>query len=342
MTQHPPVPAPLRLASLRDGSRDGRLVLVDTELERCFPVPHIASHLQAALDRWDTLHPVLEAERRRLDAGCWAGAEPFDAARCLAPLPRAYQWADASCYRNHARLMYRWRKEPIPPRYEDEPLVYQGGSDVMGGPTEPLVAVDEAHQVDLEAEVGVITTDVPMGTRAADAERHIALVVLINDVSLRALIAPELSRGFGFYQSKPASHFAPVAVTPAALGDAWRNAALHLPVTVHLNDRWFGHPNAGEELVFNFAQVIEHLTRTRSLAAGTIIGAGTISSADDANGNACITEARVRASLAGVSEAEWTPYLRHGDRVRIEALDAHGRSVFGAIDQRVEVAGAGR
>lgn len=342
MTRQIPIPAPLRLVSLRDGSRDGRLALADAELGRCAPVPHIAPHLQAALDRWDELVPRLEAERVRLDASGWAGAEPFDATRCLAPLPRAYQWADASCYRNHARLMYRWRQEPIPPRYEDEPLVYQGGSDVMGGPTEPLVAVDEAHNVDLEAEVGVVTTDVPMGTRAADAERHIALVVLINDVSLRALIPPELSRGFGFYQSKPASHFAPVAVTPAALGDAWRNATLHLPVTVHLNGRWFGHPNAGEELVFNFAQVIEHLARTRSLAAGTIIGAGTISNADAASGNACITEARVRASLAGVPDAELVPYLRHGDRVRIEALDARGRSVFGAIDQRVDIVGAGR
>jgi fumarylacetoacetate (FAA) hydrolase len=179
-----------------------------------------------------------------------------------------------------------------------------------------------------------------MGTSAEDAVNHIALVVLLNDVSLRALIAPELSRGFGFYQSKPATHFAPVAVTPAALGGAWRDATLHLPVTIHVNGQWFGAPNAGEELVFHFGQVIAHLVRTRSLGAGSIVGAGTISNADASTGNACITEARVRASLAGTPDAQLRPYLRHGDRVRIEALDGD-RSVFGAIDQVVQVRHAG-
>ncbi|MFD0668297.1 fumarylacetoacetate hydrolase family protein [Ramlibacter sp. MAHUQ-53] len=326
----------LRLASLRDGSRDGRLVLVDAGQRRCLAVPHIAAHLQAALDDWATAAPRLAAEQARLDAAGWPGAQAFDPAACMAPLPRAYQWADASCYRNHARLIYQWRREPIPPRYEDEPLVYQGGSDVMLGPCDPLEAVDEAHGIDLEAEIGVITTDVPMGTRAAEAVDHIALVVLINDVSLRGLIPGEVSRGFGFYQSKPATHFAPLAVTPAALGAAWRNATLHLPVQVHINGEWFGAPNAGEEVVFDFGRVIEHLCRTRSLAAGTIVGGGTISNADERTGSACITEARVRATLAGVPDDRLRPYLRHGDRVRIEALD-DGRSVFGAIDHRVQV-----
>lgn len=330
---------PLRLATLRDGSRDGRLVLVDAAQRRCAAVPAIARTLQAALDDWDAVAPRLARELQRLDDAAWTEAEAFDPAQCMAPLPRAYQWADASCYRNHARLMYQWRKEPIPPRYEDEPLVYQGGSDVMLGPCEPLVAMDEAHNIDLEAEIAVITTDVPMGTSAEDAVGHIALVVLLNDVSLRALIAPELSRGFGFYQSKPATHFAPVAVTPAALGGAWRDAVLHLPVTIHLNGEWFGAPDAGEELVFHFGQVIAHLTRTRSLAAGSIVGAGTISNADPRSGSACVTEARVRASLAGVPDDKLQPYLRHGDRVRIEALDG-GRTVFGAIDQVVQVRAA--
>jgi fumarylacetoacetate (FAA) hydrolase len=331
-----PARHPLRLATLRDGTRDGRLVLVDEAQRRCAAVSQIARHLQAALDDWAQTAPRLAAAQRQLEDTQWAGAEPFSAAQCMAPLPRAYQWADASCYRNHARLMYQWRKEPIPPRYEEEPLVYQGGSDVMLGPEDPLVAADEAHGIDLEAEIAVITTDVPMGTRADAAVGHIALVVLMNDVSLRALIPPELSRGFGFYQSKPASHFAPLAVTPAALGSAWRNAALHLPVQIHINGEWFGAPNAGEELVFHFGQVIEHLVRTRALAAGTIVGAGTISNADPRTGSACITEARVRASLDGAPDEQLRPYLRAGDRVRIEALDA-GRSVFGAIDQTVQV-----
>ncbi len=326
----------LRLATVRDGTRDGRLVLVDADQRRCVPVPHIAPHLQAALDDWAAAAPRLAAEQARLDAAGWPGAQPFDPAACGAPLPRAYQWADASCYRNHARLMYQWRREPIPPRYEEEPLVYQGGSDVMLGPCEPLEAMDEAHGIDLEAEVGVITTDVPMGTSAAQAVGHIALVVLINDVSLRGLIPGEVSRGFGFYQSKPATHFAPLAVTPAALGPAWRDATLHLPVQVHINGEWFGAPDAGEEVVFDFGRVIEHLCRTRSLVAGTIIGGGTISNADERTGSACITEARVRASLAGVPDDRLRPYLRHGDRVRIEALD-DGRSVFGAIDHLVQV-----
>lgn len=327
---------PLRLATLRDGTRDGRLVLVDAQQRRCMPVPRIAPHLQAALDDWASVAPKLAAELQRLEAADWPDAEAFNPARCMAPLPRAYQWADASCYRNHARLMYQWRREPIPPRYEDEPLVYQGGSDVMLGPQDPIVAVDEAHGIDLEAEIAVITDDVPMGASAADAVGHIALVVLVNDVSLRGLIPGEVSRGFGFYQSKPASHFAPLAVTPAALGAAWHDAALHLPVQIHVNGEWFGAPDAGEDLVFDFGRVLAHLCRTRSLGAGSIVGMGTISNADPATGSACITEARVRASLDGTPDERLRPYLRHGDRVRIEALDG-GRSVFGAIDQVVQV-----
>lgn len=334
-----PPPCALRLATRDDGTRDGELVLVNATLDRCVPAPQVARTLQAALDDWADAEQLLQALCARQEAQGWADAEPFDPARALAPLPRAYQWADASCYRHHAELMYRWRKEPIPPRYEDEPLVYQGGSDVMLPPCAPLEAVDEAHNVDFEAEVCVITTDVPIGVSAEQALDHIALVVLINDVSLRGLIPGEVSRGFGFYQSKPASHFAPLAVTPAALGDAWRRGVLHLPVHVHVNGRWFGSPNAGEGLVFHFGQVIAHLAKTRALGAGTIVGAGTISNADPASGSACITEARVRAALAGAPEAQLAPYLRHGDRVRIEVLDAQGRSVFGAIAQSVRIRG---
>ena len=331
-------PPRLRLATRADGTRDGRLLLVSDDHARCAEAV-AASTLQAALDDWTQVAPRLDAQRAALDAGGWADAVPFDEAACLAPLPRAFQFADASVYRQHAKLMYRWRREPIPPRYEDEPLVYQGGSDVWLAPREDIVAVDEAHGVDLEAEIAVITDDVPLGVTPQDALAHVALVVLINDVSLRGLIPSELARGFGFYQSKPHSSMAPVAVTPAALGAAWRGAMLQRPVHVELDGAWFGDPHAGEDTVFHFGQVIAHLATTRRLGAGSIVGAGTISNADPARGSACITEARVRAQLEGRPEAELRPYLRHGDRVRIEVFDDVGRSVFGAIDQRVRIAG---
>jgi fumarylacetoacetate (FAA) hydrolase len=321
------------------GRRDGELVLVDASLTRCLPVPAVAPTLQAALDDWGNAAPRLHALTAAQDAARWTEAERFDPRTAMAPLPRAYQWVDASVYRHHAELMYRWRREPMPPRYEDEPLVYQGGSDRMLGPTEPIVAVDEAHGLDFEAEIAVITTDVPLAASVDEALGCIALVVLVNDVSLRGLIPSELARGFGFYQSKPASSFAPVAVTPAALGGAWRGHLLHRPVQVQLNGRWFGAPDAGEDTVFHFGQVLAHLARTRELGAGSIVGAGTISNRDPAAGSACITEARVRAALEGVPEERLTPYLRHGDRVRIEVLDEAGQSLFGAIDQHVKIRG---
>ncbi|CAB5517078.1 hypothetical protein LMG26857_06162 [Achromobacter anxifer] len=332
----------LRLATRRNGTRDGELMLVSASGQRWTPAGSDAPTLQSLLDEWDALAPQLADRSRELDAAEWTGADAFDAGLCMAPLPRAYQWADASVYRNHARLIYQWRKEPIPPRYEDEPLVYQGGSDVMLGPEEPVVAVDEAHLIDLEAEVAVITKDVPMGTDAAQAAGLIALVVLLNDVSLRGLIPGELAKGFGFYQSKPATSFAPIAVTPDALGSAWKNSMLGLPVRIEINGERFGEPHANSEVVFNFAQILAHLARTRSLAAGSIVGAGTISNADPASGSACITEARVRAQLDGMPEARLPPYLRHGDRVRICAREADGSLPFGAIDQRVEIAGRDR
>ena len=331
------MPHELRLATRNNGRRDGELVLVSPSHTRCVAVPAIAPTLQDALDGWSLIAPQLAMRRAQLDAVGWSGAEPFDPAACMAPLPRAYQWADASVYRNHARLIYQWRKEPIPPRYEDEPLVYQGGSDAMLGGTEDILAVDAAHDIDLEAEIAVITSDVPMGVDAEAALDCIALVVLLNDVSLRGLIPAELSRGFGFYQSKPATSFAPVALTPAALGPAWKNAMLHLPVQISLNGQWFGHPDAGQETVFHFGQILAHLAMTRSLCAGSIVGAGTISNADPASGNACITEARVRQMLGGVPEPELQPYLQHGDRVRMEVRDALGGPLFGAIDQCVVV-----
>lgn len=327
----------LRLATRNDGSRDGELVIVSPGYRRCMPLPAIAKTMQDALDNWAHVAPQLETYCRRLDAGGWVSCELFDAAAALAPLPRAYQWADASVYRNHARLMYQWRREPIPDRYESEPLVYQGGSDVMLAGTAPIVGISEDHGIDFEAEIAVITTDVPLGVASERARDCIALVVLLNDVSLRGLIPSELARGFGFYQSKPASSFAPVAVSPAALGDAWRDAMLHLPVRIELNGEVFGTPNAGEETVFNFAQIIAHLARTRSLCAGTIVGAGTISNADPSTGSACVTEARVRQALAGWPDDQQQRYLQQGDRIRMEVLTHEGSSVFGAIDQAVTI-----
>lgn len=330
----------LRLATRRDGTRDGELMLVSRSATHWAPACCQARHLQGLLDHWDEQARSLDQQRRALDASDWRSAEPFDPAMCMAPLPRAYQWADASVYRNHARLIYQWRQEPIPPRYEEEPLVYQGGSDVMIGPHEPIVAVDEAHQIDLEAEIAVITKDVPLGTTAAQAAGLIALVVLLNDVSLRGLIPGELSKGFGFYQSKPATSFAPIALTPAALGAAWKDGMPGLRVRITVNGEWFGEPLTNAETVFDFAQIIEHLARTRCLGAGSIIGAGTISNADPASGSACITEARVRAQLAGKTEAELPRYLRHGDRVCITAVGSDpGDALFGSIDQCVSVRG---
>jgi fumarylacetoacetate (FAA) hydrolase len=330
-------PPSFRVATRRNGHRDGELMLVNTQASAWISLSSVAPTLQALLDDWQALAPRVTQLQAQWDATGWPGAQMMDPALCMAPLPRAFQWVDASVYRNHARLMYQWRKEPIPARYDTEPLVYQGGSDIMTGPTDDIEAVDETHGIDLEAEIAVITTDVPMGTRAAQALDHIALVVLLNDVSLRGLIPQELSRGFGFYQSKPATSFAPIAVTPQALGPAWKQGMADLQVQVSINGQWFGSPHTAEETVFHFGQIIEHLTRTRHLGAGTIVGAGTISNASEAAGNACITEARVRAILAGQPESALQPYLRHGDRVTIRAVDARGRDVFGTIDQRVVV-----
>ncbi len=327
----------LRLATRRNGRRDGELMLVKPDGAAWISLSPVAPTLQALLDDWSSLAPRVAQVHAQCETAGWSGAQALDPAQCMAPLPRAYQWVDASVYRNHARLMYKWRKEPIPPRYDTEPLVYQGGSDIMTGPTEDIEAMDEAHGIDLEAEIAVITTDVPMGTRAEQALDHIALVVLLNDVSLRGLIPGELARGFGFYQSKPATSFAPIAVTPRALGPAWRQGMADLRVDITLNGQWFGSPRSAEETVFHFGQIIEHLTRTRHLGAGTVVGAGTISNEAEAAGNACITEARVRAMLAGRPESELPPYLKHGDRVTIRAVDAQGRDVFGALDQKVRV-----
>jgi fumarylacetoacetate (FAA) hydrolase len=322
----------MKLASLRHG-RDGRLAVVARDLKTCVVVPGIAPTLQAALDGWSFLAPQLEEVYALVNVGKADSAHPFDARECLSPLPRAYQWADGSAYVTHVELVRKARGAEMPPSFWTDPLMYQGGSDSFIGPTDPILAADEAWGIDFEAEVAVITDDVPMATAAADAARHIKLLMLVNDVSLRNLIPNELAKNFGFFQSKPASAFSPVAVTPDELGGAWRDAKLHLPLQVWLNRDKFGEPDAGVDMTFDFAQLIAHAARTRALVAGSIVGSGTVSNKSGNVGSCCIAERRTLETLAGGKPS--TPFLKFGDHVRIEMRDAQGHSIFGAIDQDV-------
>ena len=322
----------MKLASLK-GGRDGRLAVVSADLMRARLVPEIAPNLQAALDDWDATQPRLVEISRKLNAERMDGEFAFDPAACASPLPRAYQWADGSAYVTHVELVRKARGAELPPSFWTDPLLYQGGSDGFLGPRDAILAADESWGIDFEGEVAVITGDVPYGGKAQDAARSILLVMLVNDVSLRNLIPGELAKGFGFFQSKPASAFSPVAVTPDELGDAWRDGRLHRRLRVSLNGTLFGSPDAGADMIFNFPQLIAHAARTRSLAAGTIIGSGTVSNRDRAAGSACIAERRMLEQLAG--DTALTPYLRFGDTVRIEMMDDRGSSIFGAIEQDV-------
>jgi fumarylacetoacetate (FAA) hydrolase len=322
----------MKLASLRAG-RDGQLVVVSRALTHCVAVPQVAATLQDALDDWATLAPALQQISDELNAGRSAAAQPFDAARCAAPLPRAHHWVDGSAYVNHVELVRKARGAEMPPSFWTDPLVYQGGSDDLLGACDVARFASEEHGIDLEAEVAVITDDVPMQTPAARAADHIRLIVLVNDWSLRNLIPGELAKGFGFYQSKPATGFSPVAVTPDELGDAWRDARVHLPLVSHINGDLFGQPDAGVDMTFSFADLIAHITKTRRAGAGTIIGSGTVSNYDRSRGSACLAERRTLEQIE--HGAPRTPFLKFGDQVRIEMLDRAGQSIFGAIDQAV-------
>lgn len=328
----------MKLASLRRGGRDGTLVVVTRDLTRAALVTRIAPTLQCALDDWTVVAPRLAEAAAALEAGHLDYSFPFDPTACAAPLPRAFHWVDGSAYVNHVELVRKSRGAEMPESFWHDPLVYQGGSDDLLGPHAPILAVDEAHGIDLEGEVAVITDDVPIGTSAADATAHIKLIVLVNDVSLRNLIPAELAKGFGFYQSKPATAFSPVTVTPDELGDRWRDGRVHLPLRTWINGEWFGAPECGVDMTFSFPQLIAHVTRTRRLGAGAIVGSGTISNYDRARGSACLAERRMLETLE--FGAPRTPFLKFGDRVRIEMLDAQGASIFGAIEQRVERVGA--
>jgi len=322
----------VKLASLHRG-RDGQLVVVGRDLARCVPVPHIADTLQRAMDDWLHAAPRLMSVYDLLNDGAADGAQPFAPEDCAAPLPRAYQWADGSAYVTHVELVRKARGAEMPPSFWTDPLMYQGGSDGFIGPCEPIVAADEEWGIDFEAEVAAITDDVAMGISPDAAGQHIKLLMLVNDVSLRNLVPAELAKGFGFFQSKPATAFSPVAVTPDELGEAWSESKVHLPLSVKWNGNAFGAPNAGDDMNFSFADLIAHAAKTRFLGAGTIIGSGTVSNRDPSRGSCCIAERRTREQLE--SGAPITPFLRFGDRVRIEMLDARGHSIFGAIDHDV-------
>jgi len=323
----------VKLATLRDGTRDGRLAVVSRDLAAAAWADGIAKTLQQALDDWSSTAPRLAGLAAALDSGSAQGVFSFDPKAAMAPLPRGHHWVDGSAYVNHVELVRKARGAEMPESFWTDPLVYQGGSDDFLGPTQDAPFASEDWGIDLEAEVAVVTDDVPMSTDALAARQHIRLVMLVNDWSLRNLIPGELAKGFGFYQSKPATAFSPVAVTPDELGEAWDGAKLHLPIIVHLNDRLLGRPNAGMDMTFDFGQLIAHVTKTRRLGAGAIVGSGTISNCDRSLGSCCLAELRMLETLARGTPA--TPFMKFGDRVRIEMLDPGGHSIFGAIDQRV-------
>ena len=324
----------MKLASLKQG-RDGRLVVVSRDLARCIAVPEIAATLQQALDRWESVAPKLRDVADKLNGGQHGEAFPAGSGGVAAPLPRAYHWVDGSAYVNHVELVRKARGAEMPPSFWTDPLVYQGGADDFLGPVDDARFPADDLGIDLEAEVAVITADVPMGTSAeqARARRDIRLLMLVNDWTLRNLTAPELAKGFGFYQSKPATAFSPVAVTPDELGAGWDGSKALLPLRSHVNGRLLGAPAAGVDMTFDFPALIAHCARTRNLGAGTIIGSGTVSNLDRSRGSSCLVEKRMLEQLATGQAV--TPFLKFGDRVRIEMLDEAGASIFGAIDQRV-------
>jgi fumarylacetoacetate (FAA) hydrolase len=323
----------MKLASLKDGSRDGQLIVVSRDLRTAASADAIAPTLQRVLDDWTFHAPQLAELYDALNHGRARHAFAFEPSECMAPLPRAFQWADGSAYVNHVELVRRARGADMPPAFWTDPLMYQGGSDDFLGPTDDIVCPSEAYGIDFEAEIAAITVDVPMGATPEMATRGIRLLALVNDVSLRNLIPAELAKGFGFFQSKPATAFAPVAVTPDELGDAWREARVHRPMIVHWNGKKVGQPDAGTDMVFHFGQLISHIAKTRNVRAGSIVGSGTVSNKDARRGYCCIAEKRCLETIE--SGAPQTEFMKYGDRVRIEMFDAEGKSIFGAIDQAV-------
>ncbi|MGH7826574.1 MAG: fumarylacetoacetate hydrolase family protein [Candidatus Binatia bacterium] len=324
----------MKLATLKAGGRDGTLVVADRRLERAVAVPEIARTLQAALDGWSEMAPRLQSVYQALNKREVPDASPVNFDEFAAPLPRAYQWLDGSAYLPHVELARRARGAELPPEFRSDPLMYQGCSDVLLGPRDSIVVENEQWGIDFEAELAVITDDVPVGVLASEAAAHIKLLTLVNDISLRRLMPAELAKGFGFVHSKPPSSFAPVAVTPDELGGAWDGAKIHLPLITHMNGDLVGRPDAGTDMHFDFPALIRHAAKTRPLGAGTIIGSGTISNSDRSHGSSCLVERQMLEIIEGGTAT--TPYMRYRDRVRIEMLDEKGLSIFGAIDQIVQ------
>ncbi len=333
----------MKLASFNDGSRDGKLVVVSKDLTRCCAAGYIAPTLQHALDNWDRVAPKLQALYTDVEHQA-VPCERFHEREALSPLPRAYQWADGSAYINHVELVRKARGAEVPESFYHDPLMYQGGSDGFLAPRADIPLGDVAWGCDMEGEIACITDDVPMGVSKEDAAGHIKLLMLVNDVSLRGLIPGELAKGFGFFQSKPASAFSPVAATPDELGEAWQGTVIHLPLMVDYNGEAFGRANAGVDATFSLADLVAHAAKTRSLGAGTIIGSGTVSNqgpdgdpgkpvGEGGLGYSCIAEIRMIETIAS-GEAR-TPFMKPGDTVRVEMRDADGHSIFGAIEQTV-------
>ncbi|WP_046864910.1 fumarylacetoacetate hydrolase family protein [Microvirga massiliensis] len=336
----------MKLASLKHG-RDGRLVIVSRDLTRATDAFIVAPTLQQALDDWDRVEPRLQDLTEQLEHGSVPSFR-FHEHDCSSPLPRAYQWADGSAYVNHVELVRRARSAEMPPSFWTDPLIYQGCSDAFLGPRDPIPVADEGFGIDFEAEVAVVTSDVPMGVSPEEAASLIRLVLLVNDVSLRNLIPAELAKGFGFFQSKPSSALSPVAVTPDELGSVWDGRRVHLPLNSTYNGQPFGCPNAGIDMTFDFPTLIAHAARTRPLGAGTIIGSGTVSNRDRDGGPgrpikdggvgySCIAEIRTVETIRDGKPS--TPFMKFGDCIRIEMKDASGHSIFGAIEQEVVRAG---
>ncbi len=322
----------MKLSSLKS-KRDGQLCVVNKTLTHAVLVPDIAHTLQYALDNWERVSVLLHEVYVKLCAQQLDEAFIFNPAHMASPLPRAYQWADGSAYVNHVELVRKARGAELPANFWTDPLMYQGGSDAFIGPQDPILVTDTAFGIDFEAEVAIITDDVPMGTSTKQAQKHVRLIMLVNDVSLRNLIPDELAKGFGFFQSKPASSFSPVAVTPDELDGHWDGMRLHLPLYSYLNNQLFGQPNAGIDMTFSFPELISHAAKTRTLSAGTIIGSGTVSNLDRSLGSSCIAEKRMLEIINNGHAS--TPFMQFGDNVRIEMLDKQGRSIFGAIAQEV-------
>lgn len=324
----------MKLGSLKEGGRDGTLIVVSRDLSRAVRATGIAPTLQRALEDWSNLAPRLQALSEALDSGDADGVFDLDMPALAAPLPRAYEFLDGSAYLPHVERVRRARGAEVPESFYTDPLMYQATSAGFLGPRDTIKVVSEEYGIDLEAEIVVVTDDVPMAVTPEQAAGHIQLVGLVNDVSLRNLIPAELGKGFGFLQSKPRSALSPVLVTPDELGQAWRDNKLHLPLVTHVNGEWFGAPEAGEDMQFDFAQLVAHAAKTRPLSAGTIVGSGTVANQDTSLGASCFAELRTVETLRDGQPS--TPFMQFGDRVHIEMRDAEDRSIFGAIEQRIE------